>query len=102
MIRVLLAEDQTMMRGALAALLAMEPDIEVVAEAGRGADVLPAAIEARPDVALLDVEMPDGDGITAAADLRRQLPECKVMILTTFGRPGTCSVPWPAAPEHSW
>jgi two-component system response regulator DesR len=87
-IRVLLAEDQAMMRGALAALLALEDDIEVVAEAGRGRDVVPRALATRPDVALLDIEMPDGDGLTAAAELQAQLPTCRVLILTTFGRPG--------------
>jgi two-component system, NarL family, response regulator DesR len=87
-IRVLLAEDQGMMRGALALLLELEPDLTIVAEVGQGSDVLPAALRERPDIALLDVEMPGGDGITAAADLRAQLPQCKVLILTTFGRPG--------------
>ena len=88
MIRVLLAEDQAMVRGALAALLAMEGDIEIVAEVGRGDDVLPSALLAKPDVALLDIEMPGCDGITAAATLHAQLPSCRVLILTTFGRPG--------------
>ena len=88
MIRVLLAEDQAMVRGALAALLAMEGDIEIVAEVGRGDDVLPSALLAKPDVALLDIEMPGCDGITAAAALHAQLPSCRVLILTTFGRPG--------------
>ena len=88
MIRVLLADDQTMLRGALAALLSLAGDIEVVAQVARADEVLPAALAARPDVALLDIEMPGGDGITAAADLRRHLPACKVLILTTFGRPG--------------
>jgi two-component system, NarL family, response regulator DesR len=88
MIRVLLAEDQELVRGALAALLSLEPDIEVVSQVGRGSDVLPAALEARPHVALLDIEMPGGDGIAAAAQLRQRMPECRVLILTTFGRPG--------------
>jgi two-component system response regulator DesR len=88
MIRVLLAEDQAMVRGALAALLALEGDIEIVAEVGSGDDVVPAALAAKPDVALLDIEMPGCDGITAAAALRKQLPSCRVLILTTFGRPG--------------
>ena len=87
-IRVLLAEDQTMVRGALAALLALEEDIEVVAEASRGDEVVPAALEAAPDVALLDIEMPGGDGLSAAAELRESLPSCRVLILTTFGRAG--------------
>ena len=88
MIRVLLAEDQEMVRGALAALLAFEPDIEVVAQVGRGDEVVPAALRARPDVALLDIEMPGQDGIAAAGELRQRLPGCRVLILTTFGRPG--------------
>src|SRR5207244_595194 len=87
-IRVMLAEDQGMMRGALALLLGLEPDIEVEAEVGDGASVVPTAVRERPDVALLDIEMPGVDGLTAAADLRRQVPGCKILILTTFGRPG--------------
>lgn len=88
MIRILLAEDQGMMRDALALLLGLEPDITVVAEVGTGDAVVPAALRERPDVALLDIEMPGGDGITVAADLRARLPSCQVLILTTFGRPG--------------
>jgi two-component system response regulator DesR len=87
-IRVLLAEDQGMMRGALAMLLDMEEDIEVVGQVEAGDQVLATAIETRPDVALLDVEMPGRSGLDAAADLRDKLPSCKVLILTTFGRPG--------------
>ncbi|NUR71195.1 MAG: response regulator transcription factor [Hamadaea sp.] len=88
MIRVLLAEDQGMMRGALALLLGLEEDIEVVAQVDRGDQVVPAAREHRPDVALLDIEMPGRTGLDAAADLRTEVPDCKVVILTTFGRPG--------------
>lgn len=88
MIRVLLAEDQTMVRGALAALLALNEDIEVVAEASRGDEVVPRALETQPDVALLDIEMPGGNGIAAAAALHERLPTCRVLMLTTFGRPG--------------
>jgi two-component system response regulator DesR len=87
MIRILIAEDQGMVRGALAALLAFEPDIEVVAQVSRGDEVLPAAREVRPDVALLDIEMPGMNGIEAAATLRGELPETTPLILTTFGRP---------------
>jgi len=87
-IRVLLAEDQGMMRGALALLLGLEPDLEIVAQVSSGDAVVPTALEVRPDIALLDIEMPGGDGITAAAELRRRLPGCRVLILTTFGRPG--------------
>jgi len=88
MIRVLLAEDQAMVRGALVALLSLEEDIEIVAEVARGDEVVAAALEAQPDVALLDIEMPGLNGLDAAARLRAQLPSCRVMILTTFGRPG--------------
>ncbi|MEV6965484.1 response regulator transcription factor [Hamadaea sp. NPDC051192] len=88
MIRVLLAEDQGMMRGALALLLGLEEDIEVVAQVDRGDLVVPAAREHRPDVALLDIEMPGQTGLDAAAELRTEVPDCKVVILTTFGRPG--------------
>ena len=88
MIRVLIAEDQAMIRGALAALLAGEPDIEVVAQVDRGDQVVPAALESCPDVALLDIEMPGGDGIMAAGALRQHLPSCRVLMLTVFGRPG--------------
>jgi two-component system, NarL family, response regulator DesR len=87
-IRVLIAEDQGMVRGALRALLAMEGDIEIVAETDRADGVVPLAVETNPEVALLDIEMPGGDGITAAGQLRQALPACKVLILTTFGRPG--------------
>jgi two-component system response regulator DesR len=87
-IRVLLAEDQTLVRGALRALLELEPDIEVVAEVGRGDLVLAAALAHRPDVALLDIEMPGQDGIEAARELAAQLPAVRAVVLTTFGRPG--------------
>jgi two-component system response regulator DesR len=88
MIRVLIAEDQAMVRGALASLLALEDDIEVVAEVGRGDEVLAAARTGRPDVALLDIEMPGQDGIAAAEELRLNLPGTRTLMLTTFGRPG--------------
>lgn len=88
MIRVLLAEDQAMVRGALSALLGLEGDIDVVAQVDRGDEVVPAALETSPDVALLDIEMPGGDGLQAAAALREQVPACRVLILTTFSRGG--------------
>ncbi len=87
-IRLLLADDQALVRGALAALLSLEPDLEVVAEVGRGDEVVPQARVTRPDVALLDVEMPGLDGIAATAALRAALPTCRVLVVTTFGRPG--------------
>ncbi len=88
MIRVLLAEDQGMVRGALAALLRLEGDIEVVAEVAQGDAVVPTALQIHPDVALLDIEMPGGDGLSAAKALHEQLPSCRIVILTTFGRSG--------------
>ncbi|MFB9376246.1 response regulator [Kineococcus gynurae] len=88
MIRLLLADDQALVRGALSALLSLETDLEVVAEVERGDLVVASAREHRPDVALLDVEMPGLDGIAATAALRRALPSCRVLIVTTFGRPG--------------
>ncbi|ASW52955.1 response regulator transcription factor [Plantactinospora sp. KBS50] len=87
-IRLLLADDQALVRGALAALLSLEPDLDVVAEVGRGDEVREAALRTRPDVALLDVEMPGMDGIAATAALRAAVPGCRVLVVTTFGRPG--------------
>jgi len=87
-IRLLLADDQALVRGALAALLTLEPDLAVVAEVGRGDEVLDAALRTRPDVALLDVEMPGLDGIAATAALHEAVPACRVLVVTTFGRPG--------------
>lgn len=88
MIRVMLAEDQAMVRGALASLLGLESDIEVVGEAADGDEALAVAAATRPDVALLDIEMPGRSGLDVAAELRTRLPSCRVLILTTFGRPG--------------
>jgi two-component system, NarL family, response regulator DesR len=88
LIKVLIAEDQAMIRGALAALLAIEDDIEVVAQVDRGDRVVDTALKTSPDVALLDIEMPGLDGITAAGELRTKLPSCRTLILTVFGRPG--------------
>jgi two-component system response regulator DesR len=87
-IRLLLADDQALVRGALAALLDLESDLEVVAEVSRGDEVVPAALRHRVDVALLDIEMAGADGIAATAALRAALPSCRVLIVTTFGRPG--------------
>ena len=88
MIRLLLADDQALVRGALAALLNLEPDLEVVVEVDRGDLVVAAARDARPDVAVLDIEMPGLDGIAATAALRESMPGCRVLVVTTFGRPG--------------
>ncbi|WP_328320384.1 response regulator transcription factor [Kribbella sp. NBC_00382] len=87
-IRLLIADDQALVRGALAALLDLEPDLEVVSEVGRGDEVVEAVQATKPDVALLDVEMPGLDGIEAAAALRRAVPGVRVLMVTTFGRPG--------------
>lgn len=87
-VRLLLADDQTLVRSALAALLELEDDFTVVAQVGRGDEVVAAARQARPDVALLDIEMPGMDGLAAAAALQHELPLCRVVILTAFGRPG--------------
>ena len=88
MMRVLLAEDQAMVRGALCALLSREKDIEVVAEVARGDEVVEAALASLPDIALLDIEMPGGSGLQAAQALHIVLPSCHIVILTTFGRSG--------------
>jgi two-component system response regulator DesR len=88
MITLLLAEDQTMFRGAMATLLSLEPDLSVVVQLGRGDEVVNAATAFHPDVALLDIEMPGMDGLEAAQLLRTAAPATRVMILTTFGRPG--------------
>ncbi|ROS73685.1 response regulator [Cellulomonas sp. PhB143] len=87
-IRLLLADDQALVRGALATLLGLEADLEVVAQVGSGDEVVASAREHAVDVALLDVEMPGTDGIQAAAALRAAVPACRVLIVTTFGRPG--------------
>ncbi|MDJ1136704.1 response regulator [Streptomyces iconiensis] len=88
MIRLLLAEDQAMVREALATLLDLEPDIEVVAQVGRGDEVLDAVAAQAPDVVLLDIEMPGLSGLDALTRLRAPYAGLKVVILTTFGRPG--------------
>ena len=87
-IRILLADDQALVRSALAALLELEDEFEVVAQVGRGDEVVAAARDRHPDVALLDIEMPGVDGLAAAAALSQEVPTCRVIIVTTFGRPG--------------
>jgi two-component system response regulator DesR len=88
MIRLLLADDQELIRSALAALLTLEEDFEVVATVGRGDEVVAAAQAHHPDVALLDLDMPGIDGLAAAGVLAQQVPQCRSLIVTTFGRPG--------------
>lgn len=87
-VRVVLADDQHLVRGALAALLALEDDVEVVGEVGRGDEVLPAVQHLAPDVLLVDIEMPGLDGLAAAAAVAAAVPTTRVLVLTTFGRPG--------------
>ncbi|CAM4009160.1 DNA-binding response regulator [Kibdelosporangium persicum] len=89
MIKVLLAEDVHMIRGALAALLNLEPDIEVVAEVAEGDEILPAALRTRPDVAVIDIDLPRKDGLDAAGEIHHRVPTCRTLILTNLGRPGT-------------
>ncbi|MER5807293.1 response regulator transcription factor [Streptomyces sp. NPDC002033] len=89
MIRVMLAEDLYILRRALASLLALEDDLDVVAEVESGSDILPTARRLRPDVAVLDIDLPGVDGITAAAQLHQELPQCRVLILTSLAKPGT-------------
>ncbi|WP_432560528.1 response regulator transcription factor [Granulicoccus sp. GXG6511] len=88
MIRVLLADDENLIRDALAGLLSLEDDIEVVARAASGPEALAAATKHRPDVALLDLQMPEPDGIEVARLLATELPECRCIIVTSHGRPG--------------
>lgn len=88
MVRLLLADDQQLIRSALAVMLELEEDFEVVATVGRGDEVVAAARAHHPDVALLDIDMPGIDGLAAAGVLAHEVPECRSLILTTFGRPG--------------
>jgi len=90
-IRVLVADDQALVRGALATVLDLQGDMVVVAQVGSGDDIVPAARRTQPDVALLDVQMPGMDGLAATAALRAALPTCRVLVCTTFGRPGYLS-----------
>jgi len=83
-----MAEDQLMFRTAVRRLLQLEDDIEVVAEVDRGDEIVPAALASRPDVAVIDIELPSQDGISAAAEVREKLPGCQILILTMYGRPG--------------
>ncbi|GAA1272068.1 response regulator transcription factor [Kitasatospora nipponensis] len=88
-VKVLLAEDMHMVRGALVALLGLEEDIKVVAELANGDEIVPTALQCRPDVAVIDIDLPGTDGLTAAAQLQEAMPECSTLILTSLGRPGT-------------
>lgn len=88
MIRVLIAEDVGILRETLAAVLDLEDDLTVVAAVERGDQVVPAAVEHLPDVAVLDIDLPELDGLSAAAELRARLPDCRVVVLTGLARPG--------------
>ncbi|MGK4904587.1 response regulator transcription factor [Streptomyces albus] len=88
MISVVLAEDMHMVRGALVALLDIEPDIRIVAEIDSGTDILPTVLAHRPDVAVIDIDLPGVDGLTAAAEVHQKLPACRTLILTSLGQPG--------------
>ena len=89
MIRILLAEDMNMVRGALVALLDLEDDLEVVSELSRGDEILAAALDVRPDIAIIDIDLPGLDGLSAAMQIHEHLPECRTLMLTSLGRPGT-------------
>ena len=89
MIKVMLAEDMSMVRGALVALLSLESDLEVVAEVTRGDEIVSTALKHNPDVAVIDIDLPGMDGLTAATELHQRLPSCRTLILTSLGRPGT-------------
>ncbi|WP_327263463.1 response regulator transcription factor [Streptomyces sp. NBC_01232] len=88
-IRILLAEDMNMVRGALVALLNLEDDLEVVSELERGDEILAAALEVKPDIAVIDIDLPGLDGLSAAVQIHEHLPECRTLMLTSLGRPGT-------------
>jgi two-component system, NarL family, response regulator DesR len=87
-IRVLIAEDMHMIRGALVALLSLEEDMEVVAQLERGDDIVDAALRTRPDIAIVDIDLPGLDGLTAAEQLHQRLPECRTLVLTGLSQPG--------------
>ncbi len=89
LVKILLAEDVHMVRGALVALLELEPDLQVVASVDRGDLIVPSALKTRPDVAVIDIDLPGTDGLTAATELHERVPECRTLILTSLGRPGT-------------
>lgn len=88
MLKILVAEDAAMIRGALVALVELEPDLKVVAEVDKDSEILPTALLYQPDVAIIDVDQPGFDGLTAAAQLHGRLPSCRTLILTSLGRPG--------------
>ena len=88
LLKIMLVEDAAMIRGALVALIELEPDLTVVAEVERDEEILPVALLCQPDVAIIDIDRPGVDGLPAAAKLREQLPSCRILVLTSLGRPG--------------
>jgi two-component system response regulator DesR len=88
MIRVLVAEDMHLIRGALVALLSLEVDMRVVAELDRGDEIVPTAVAVSPDVAVVDIDLPGMDGLTAAAALHEAVPDCRTLVLTGLSQPG--------------
>jgi two-component system, NarL family, response regulator DesR len=88
-LKILLAEDVAMVRGALTALIELEPDLKVVAAIENGADIVPAALACQPDIAVIDIDLPGQDGLSAAAQLYEKLPSCRTLILTNLSRAGT-------------
>ena len=88
-LKILLAEDVAMVRGALVALIELEPDLKVVAAIENGADIVPTALACQPDIAVIDIDLPGLDGLSAAAQLHEKLPSCRTLILTNLGRAGT-------------
>jgi two-component system response regulator DesR len=88
MIKVLIAEDMHMIRGALVALLSLEEDMQVVAELDRGDQIVPTALATQPDVAVVDIDLPGLDGLTAAEQLHQRLPQCQTLVLTGLSQPG--------------
>jgi two-component system response regulator DesR len=88
LLKILVAEDAAMIRGALVALIELEPDLKVVAEVDKDGEILPTALLYQPDVAIIDVDQPGFDGLTAATQLHGRLPSCRTLILTSLGRPG--------------
>lgn len=88
-LKILLAEDVAMVRGALVALIQLEPDLKVVAAIENGEDIVPTALSCMPDIAIIDIDLPGVDGLTAAADLHEKLPSCQTLVLTNLGRAGT-------------
>jgi CheY-like chemotaxis protein len=100
-IRILIADDVRILRNTLVAVLQLADDLDVVAATASGDQIVLSALQHRPDVAILDIALAGVDGLTAAAELHQRLPECRTLILTGPGKPGTCAAPWPPASAGS-